>query len=101
MASPEVWEEMSGGDMSTAGEASIVAGIGVDVDITPPTNTVRIGKVQKEELVGMRNELKRKFHEGLRKTGQLGQDPKLKKVRLKCVFCCGACSSILKPIRRH
>jgi hypothetical protein len=31
MASPEVWEEMSGGDISTAGEGIIVAGIGVDV----------------------------------------------------------------------
>jgi hypothetical protein len=31
MASPEVWEEMSDGDMSTVGEGSIVAGIGVDV----------------------------------------------------------------------
>ena len=36
-ASPEVWEEMSSGDMSTAGEGSIVAGIGVDVDIALPT----------------------------------------------------------------
>jgi hypothetical protein len=58
MASPEVWEEMSGGDMSTAGEGSIVAGIGVEVDIVPP-NTVRVGKAQKEELAGMSNELKR------------------------------------------
>ena len=62
MASPEVWEEMSGGDMSTAGEGSIVAGIGVDVDIAPP-NTVGVGKAQKEELAGMSNELKRKLRE--------------------------------------
>ncbi len=31
MASTEVWEEMSGGDTSTAGDGSIVAGTGVDV----------------------------------------------------------------------
>jgi hypothetical protein len=62
MASPEVWEEMSGGDTSMAGEGSIVAGIGVDVDIAPP-NTVRVGKAQKEELAGMSNELKRKLRE--------------------------------------
>ena len=53
-----MWEKMSGGDMSTAGEGSIVAGIGVDVDIAPPI-TVRVGKSQKEELAGMSNELKR------------------------------------------
>jgi hypothetical protein len=62
MVSPEVWEKMSVGDMSTAGEGSIVAGIGVDVDIAPP-NTVRVGKAQKEELAGMSNELKRKLRE--------------------------------------
>ena len=57
-----MWEKMSGGDMSTAGEGSIVAGIGVDVDIFPP-NTVRVDKAQKEELAGMSNELKRKLRE--------------------------------------
>ena len=31
MASPEVWEEMSGGDTSMTGEGSIVAGTGVDM----------------------------------------------------------------------
>jgi hypothetical protein len=45
-----------------AGEGSIVAGTGVDVDITPP-NTVRVGKTQAEELAGMNNELKRKLRE--------------------------------------
>ncbi len=59
---PGVWEKMSGGDMSTAGEGSIVAGIGVDVDIAPP-NTVRVGKEQKEELAGMNYELNRKLRE--------------------------------------
>ncbi len=45
MASPEVWEEVSGGDTGMTGEGSIVTGVGVDVDITPP-NTVRVGKAQ-------------------------------------------------------
>jgi hypothetical protein len=62
MGSPEVWEEISGGDMSAAGEGSIVAGIGVDVYVAPP-NTVRFGKAQAEELAGMSNELKRKLRE--------------------------------------
>jgi hypothetical protein len=31
MTTPEVWEEMSGGDISTVGEGNIVVGIGVDV----------------------------------------------------------------------
>ena len=44
-----VWEEMSGGDMNTAGEGSIVAGIGVDVDVTPP-NTVRLEKHRPRSL---------------------------------------------------
>ena len=62
MASPEVWEEMRGGDTSMAGEGSIVAGTGVDVDIVPPS-TVKVGKAQAEELAGMTNELKRKLRE--------------------------------------
>jgi hypothetical protein len=48
MVSP-VWEEMSGGDMSTEGEGSIVTGIGVDVDVTPP-NTVRVEKHRPRSL---------------------------------------------------
>ncbi len=59
---------MRGSDMSTTGEGIIVAGIGVDVDITPP-NTVRVGKTQKEELAGMSNELKRKLREYSGATG--------------------------------
>jgi len=55
-------EEMSGGDTSMAGEGSIVAGTGVDVDIVPPS-TVKVGKAQAEELAGMTNELKRKLRE--------------------------------------
>ena len=53
---------MSGGDTSMAGEGSIVAGTGVDVDIVPPS-TVKVGKAQAEELAGMTNELKRKLRE--------------------------------------
>ena len=37
MARPEVWEEMSGGDTSMAGDGRIVAGTGVDVEIVPPS----------------------------------------------------------------
>ena len=62
MASPEVWDEMTGGDTGTAGDGSIVAGTGVDVDIVPPS-TVKVGKAQAEELAGMTNELKRKLRE--------------------------------------
>jgi len=62
MASPEVWEEMSGDDTNMTGEGSIVAGTGVDVDIVPPS-TVKVGKAQAEELAGMTNELKRKLRE--------------------------------------
>ena len=62
MASPEVWEEVSGGDTGMTNEGNIVSGIGVDVDIAPP-NTVRVGKAQKEELAGMSNELKRMLRE--------------------------------------
>jgi hypothetical protein len=38
----EVWEEMSGGDTSMAGEGSMVAGTGVDVNIVPPSS-VKVG----------------------------------------------------------
>ncbi len=44
MTSPEVWEEISGGDMSTAGEGSIVAGIGVDVYVAPPNTGLGSGR---------------------------------------------------------
>ncbi len=76
-------EEMSGGDTSMAGEGSIVAGTGVDVDIVPPS-TVKVGKAQAEELAGMTNELKRKLRDITAE--QLGQEPKLKKVRLQCAL---------------
>jgi hypothetical protein len=68
-----VWEKMSGGDMSTAGETSIVSVIGVDVDIAPP-NTVRVGKAQKEELTGMSNDLKRKLRELQRRNWSRSQN---------------------------
>jgi hypothetical protein len=48
--------------MSTAGEGSIVGGIGVDFDIAPP-NTVRVGQGPREDLAGMSNELYRKLRE--------------------------------------
>ncbi len=48
-ADPEVCEEMRGSDTGMAGEGSIVAGIGVDVDIVPPS-TVKVGKAQAESL---------------------------------------------------
>jgi hypothetical protein len=60
MASPGVGEDEW--RRHEYGEGSIVAGIGVDVDISPP-NTVRVDKAQKEELAGMSNELKRKLRE--------------------------------------
>ena len=48
-ADPEVCEEMRGSDTGMAGEGSIVAGIGVDADIVPPS-TVKVGKAQAESL---------------------------------------------------
>ena len=83
MASPEVWEEMSGGDTSMAGEGSIVAGTGVDVDIVPPSS-VKVADAWAAELAGMTNELKRKLRDITAE--QLGQEPKLKKVRLQCAL---------------
>ena len=74
---------MSGGDMSTAGEGRSVAGIGVDVDIAPP-NTVKVGKACPTDLTGMPNELKRKLRDITAE--ELGQQPKLKKVRLQCAL---------------
>ena len=76
-------EEMSGGDTSMAGEGSIVAGTGVDVDIVPPS-TVKVGNAWAAELAGMSNELKRKLRDITAE--QLGQEPKLKKVRLQCAL---------------
>ena len=74
---------MSAGDMSMAGDGSIGAGAGVDVDIAPPS-TVKVGKPQASELDGMSNELKRKLHDITAE--QLEQEPKLKKGRLQCAL---------------
>ena len=76
-------EEMSGGDTSMAGDGRIVAGTGVDVEIVPPS-TVKVGKAWATELAGMPNELKRKLRDITAE--QLGQEPKLKKVRLQCAL---------------
>jgi hypothetical protein len=74
---------MSAGDMIMAGDGSIGAGTGVDVDIAPPS-TVKVGKPQAAELAGMSNELKRKLRDITAE--QLEQEPKLKKGRLQCAL---------------